>query len=83
MEAKRCYAIEMALPVYRMSCFHLTKHHCKTTMTAMFSFWWDACEDKRKIHWVAWEKLCMSKENGGFDFRDIEMFNQALLAKQS
>ncbi|KAK3230518.1 hypothetical protein Dsin_002399 [Dipteronia sinensis] len=40
-----------------------------------------ADEEKKKIHWCNWSKLCCSKDMGGLGFRDLAIFIKALLAK--
>ena len=75
--------IAMALPVYAISCFRLTKHNFQKIMSAMVAFWWNECSDEKNIHLVSWPKLCMPKDFGGLGFQDVEDSNQALLAKQA
>ncbi|KAK9677866.1 hypothetical protein RND81_11G172600 [Saponaria officinalis] len=33
---------------------------------------------ERKIHWIAWEKLCLPKKCGGLGFRDYNMLNTSV-----
>ncbi|XP_058784312.1 uncharacterized protein LOC131659088 [Vicia villosa] len=38
-------------------------------------------EEKRKVHWVSWNDLCIPVEKGGLGFRRLDEFNKALLLK--
>ncbi|XP_043692867.1 uncharacterized mitochondrial protein AtMg00310-like [Telopea speciosissima] len=47
------------------------------------NFYWGDIDGWPKMHWISWERLCLSKENGGLGFRDSSLHNSALLSKMA
>lgn len=64
-----------------MNCFRLPKGLIKEIEIMIRKFWWGYSGENRKVYWVKWKRLCLVKEYGGMGFKEIEKFNEALLAK--
>jgi hypothetical protein len=74
-------SVLQAVPTYPMGCFMLSNKMCNKLTSIALGFWWGSADGKRKVPWIAWNKMCAPKRRGGMGFRNFSVFNQALLAK--
>ncbi|XP_040987684.1 uncharacterized mitochondrial protein AtMg00310-like [Juglans microcarpa x Juglans regia] len=76
-------AVALAIPSYAMSCFKTPTMLCSEIESMMAGYWWGQKNKERKVHWLSWKKICSSKFVGGMGFKELEIFNMAMLAKQA
>ena len=75
-------AVAQVMPTYTMSCFKLPNTHCNELNSMISNFLWGQKDKERKMAWISWKKLCILKDRGGMGFKDLKVFNLALLTKQ-
>ena len=76
-------SVLQAIPSYVMSIFRLPTTLINSIEKMMNSFWWGhGRTSQRGIHWMSWEKLSAPKIHGGMGFKDLSVFNLAMLGKQ-
>jgi hypothetical protein len=75
-------AVLQAIPTFTISVFKLSKSLCQGINSLFSKFWWGHQNNSSKIAWLRWSKMGLAKQKGGLGYRDLELFNKALLTKQ-
>ena len=70
-----------AIPSYVMQCTHLLVRILDGIDRVNRNFLWCSTESTNKVHWVGWQKLTRSKEEGGLGLQSSRGRNVALLTK--
>ena len=74
-------ASSAAIPAYVMQCTHIPNKILEGIDWVNRNFLWGSSESSKKIHWVGWQKVAKSKEEGGLGLQIAKDRNTALLTK--
>ncbi|GAU18320.1 hypothetical protein TSUD_202090 [Trifolium subterraneum] len=79
-------SVLQAISSYVMSMFILPASLIDDIEKMINAFWWRSGStnnnNTKSIHWLAWEIVACPKAYGGLGFRNFEVFNKAMVAKQ-
>ncbi|RDY14797.1 putative ribonuclease H protein, partial [Mucuna pruriens] len=79
--AKAVVAVVAALPTYTMYIVFLQKQLCDKLESMNRGFVWGESKNCKRCHTISWNNFCLSKDVGGMNFRDLHLFNYALIMK--
>jgi hypothetical protein len=70
-----------SIPIFYLSYMKIPVHVWKQVRRIQREFLWGCRGCRKKINWVKWEVVCLSKKKGGLGVRDVQMVNISLLTK--
>ena len=69
------------IPAYVMQCTYLPGRILDGLDRVNRNFLWGSSKAAKKMHWVGWDKVIKSKEEGGLGLQSAKGKNIALLSK--
>jgi len=76
-----CNKLYISLHVYALSLFKSSSGIISSIESLLNKFFWGGREDHKKVSWIGWHNVCLQKEFGGLEVRQLREFNYALLGK--
>ncbi|XP_021741334.1 uncharacterized protein LOC110707615 [Chenopodium quinoa] len=76
-------SVIQAISTYLMGVYKLPASVIQDINSMMEKFLWGSCDESRKVHWKSWSDLYTPKCLGRLGFRDLRVFNEALLGRQA
>lgn len=70
-----------AIPIYYLSFYKAPSKILKEITTIQSKFLWNGSDIKISIHWVSWDTVCKTREEGGLWVKNEEVMNVVLLSK--
>lgn len=71
----------LLIPTYTMKTSYLTESICANIDKLSRNFIWGSNDNCRKVNFIPWSQVLLSKEMGESGFRDAKIMNMAFLLK--
>jgi hypothetical protein len=75
-------SVLQSIPSYVMSVYLIPETTIKEIERMINSFWWGGGSNNGGIKWLARDRMTCPKDFGGLGFRNLHLFNMAMVAKQ-
>ncbi|KAL6143754.1 hypothetical protein ACLB2K_054449 [Fragaria x ananassa] len=75
-------AVAQTVPMYVMNCYLLPIGFCDDLHQLCAGLWWGDTEEKNKIHWRSWERLCVPKHEAELGSRPSFSWRSILSARE-
>uniref|UniRef100_A0A0V0HIZ2 Putative ovule protein n=1 Tax=Solanum chacoense TaxID=4108 RepID=A0A0V0HIZ2_SOLCH len=70
-----------SMPVFLLSAMNPPQKVMEQIHQIFAKFFWGNLGGIRGKHWIAWDEMCLPKNEGGLGFRSIKDINKALICK--